>query len=327
MHIVCIGGGPAGLYFGLLMKKAFPQVDVDVYERNRPDDTFGWGVVFSRETLGNLAEADEPSYVEIERRFVSWDDIETHVGGQKVVSTGHGFCGLSRKDLLSVLQDRCNQLGVRLHFQQELPADPLPEADLVVACDGVNSAVRTRYADDFKPSLDWRKCKFTWLGTTKPLEAFTFLFKDTKYGLFQVHAYPFTRQPMGPSGALSTFIVECREEVWKQAGLDAMSEEQSVAFLERLFQEELDGHALCANRSIWRTFPTVRCERWRWRTRWRWCRPSASWASTWTGRSTRTRRSAGPTSCACRGPRRRASSGSRTPRATSSSRRCSSPST
>lgn len=263
MRIVCIGGGPAGLYFALLMKKAFPDVAIDVYEKNRPDDTFGWGVVFSRETLGNLAEADDESYVEIEKRFVYWDDIETYLGDQKTVSTGHGFCGLSRRDLLTVLQDRCGALGVRMHFQEELPADPLPDADLVIACDGVHSPVRVRYAEDFKPSLDWRKCKFTWLGTTRKLGAFTFLFKDTPHGLFQVHAYPFTKTPMGPQGALSTFIVECREDVWKQAGLDAMSEAESVAFLEKLFEKELDGHRLCANKSIWRTFPTIRCERWR----------------------------------------------------------------
>jgi anthraniloyl-CoA monooxygenase len=263
MRIVCMGGGPSGLYFGLLMKKAFPEVEVDLYERNRPDDTFGWGVVFSRETLGNLAEADGPSYAAIEQRFAYWDDIETHVGGQVVVSTGHGFCGLSRRDLLEVLQARCRELGVRLHFQAELPVSPPPGADLVIACDGVNSAVRSTYAADFQPSLDWRRCKFTWLGTTKPLQAFTFLFKDTPHGLFQVHAYPFTRQPMQPSGALSTFIVECREEVWRKAGLDRMSEAESVAFLEGVFREELGGHALCANKSIWRTFPTVRCERWR----------------------------------------------------------------
>jgi len=262
MHIVCIGGGPAGLYFSLLMKKAFPQVDIDVYEKNRADDTFGWGVVFSRETLGNLAEADDESYAEIEKRFAYWDDIETFLGDRKTVSTGHGFCGLSRKDLLLVLQERCRGLGVTLRFQEELPVEPLPKADLVIACDGVNSPTRARYADDFKPSLDWRKCKFTWLGTTKPLTAFTFLFKDTPHGLFQVHAYPFTKTPMAPSGAVSTFIVECREEVWKKAGLDAMSEEQSVAFLEKLFEKELAGHRLCANKSIWRTFPTIRCEKW-----------------------------------------------------------------
>ncbi|GMU61067.1 MAG: salicylyl-CoA 5-hydroxylase [Myxococcaceae bacterium] len=263
MRIVCIGGGPAGLYFSLLMKKAFPQVDIEVCERNRPDDTFGWGVVFSRETLGNLAEADEESYVQLEERFAYWDDIETYLGEQKTVSTGHGFCGLSRKDLLTVLQRRCGELGVKLEFQKELPAEPLPKADLVIACDGVNSAIRARFEADFKPSLDWRKCKFIWLGTTQPLSAFTFLFKDTPHGLFQVHAYPFTRTPMQPSGAVSTFIVECREEVWKKAGLEGATEEQSVAFLEKLFAKELAGHRLCANKSIWRTFPTIRCERWR----------------------------------------------------------------
>ncbi len=263
MHIVCIGGGPAGLYFSLLMKKAFPHVTIDVYEKNRPDDTFGWGVVFSKETLGNLADADAESYQAIEERFSYWDDIETHVGDTSSVSTGHGFCGLSRRELLFILHARAKELGVTLHFQEELPVEPLPQADLVIGCDGVHSPLRERYAASFRPSIDWRRCKFTWLGTTKALRAFTFIFKETQWGLFQVHAYPFTNEPMQPSGARSTFIVECREEVWKKAGLDAMSEAESVAFLERLFEQELAGARLCPNKSIWRTFPTIRCERWR----------------------------------------------------------------
>lgn len=262
MHTVCIGGGPSGLYFALLLKKAFPHVQTDVFEKNKPDDTFGWGVVFSKETLGTLAEADPESYAAIEARFAYWDDIEVRANGHTTVSTGHGFCGLARRDLLSILQARCEALGVRLHFQEELKADPLPSADLVIGCDGVHSPLRERYADHFKPSVDWRKCKFTWLGTTKPLRAFTFLFKDTPHGLFQVHAYPFTKTPMAPSGAVSTFIVECREETWRKAGLDAMSEADSVAFLERLFADDLEGHRLCPNKSIWRTFPTIRCEAW-----------------------------------------------------------------
>ncbi len=263
MRIVSIGGGPAGLYFSLLMKKSFPHLDVQVYEKNKPDDAFGWGVVFSKETLGNFRDADPESLAAIEARFAYWDDIQTTVRAQTTTSTGHGFCGLARKDLLMILQARCERLGVKLHFQQELPADPLPEADLIIGCDGVHSPLRERYAADFKPHVDWRKCKFTWLGTTKPLTAFTFLFKETPYGLFQVHAYPFTKEPMRPSGARSTFIVECREEVWKKAGLDTKSEAESVAFLENLFKEELDGHPLCPNKSIWRTFPTITCERWR----------------------------------------------------------------
>jgi anthraniloyl-CoA monooxygenase len=262
MRLVCIGGGPAGLYSALLLKKALPTLEVDVYEKNKPDDTFGWGVVFSRETLGTLEAADAESYRNIESRFAYWDDIEVHANGKTTTSTGHGFCGLARKDLLAILQERCAGLGVRLHFQEELPADPLPKAELIIACDGVHSPIREKYSKDFKPSLDWRACKFTWLGTTKPLRAFTFLFKKTPHGVFQVHAYPFTKTPMQPSGAVSTFIVECHESVWRAAGLDTASEADTVTFLETLFADELDGHRLCPNKSVWRTFPTIRCESW-----------------------------------------------------------------
>jgi anthraniloyl-CoA monooxygenase len=255
MNIACIGGGPGGLYFALLMKKAFPDAHITVSEKNRADDTFGWGVVFSRETLGNLRDADEPSYAEIEKRFVYWDDIENHYRGTVVTSTGHGFCGLSRRQLLLLLQERCRALGITLEFQKDIPVEPLPKADLIIACDGVHSPLRERHAATFKPNIDWRKCKFSWLGTTLPLKAFTFIFKETPHGLFQVHAYPFEK-------GLSTFIVECREEVWRSAGLDAMDEAQSVAFLEKLFAENLKGHRLLANKSVWRTFPTIRCERW-----------------------------------------------------------------
>lgn len=262
MRIACIGGGPAGLYFSLLMKKSFPDVDIEVFEKNRADDTFGWGVVFSKETLGNFRDADPESLAAIEARFAYWDDIETRVDGVTTVSTGHGFCGLARKDLLQLLHARCLQLGVKLHFGVEVPTQPLPDADLVIGCDGVHSPLREKFADVFRPHVDWRRCKFTWLGTTRPLRAFTFLFKNTPHGLFQVHAYPFTQEPMQPSGARSTFIVECREEVWRAAGLDTKTEAESVAFLEALFADELEGHRLCPNKSIWRTFPTITCERW-----------------------------------------------------------------
>ncbi len=260
MRIACIGAGPASLFFSLLMKKAYPHSTIDVFEKNRADDTFGWGVVFSRETLGTLKDADPESYAEIEAHFSYWDDIETFVQGQKTVSTGHGFCGLARRELLSILQRRCESLGVRLHFERDMSPDALPEVDLIIGADGVHSPLREKFAAVFKPSIDWRACKFTWLGTTAPLRAFTFIFKQTPWGLFQVHAYPFTHEPMQPSGARSTFIVECHQSVWQKAGLDTMTERESVAFLQTLFADELQGHVLCPNKSIWRTFPTVKCQ-------------------------------------------------------------------
>src|SRR4051812_27428587 len=165
MKIACIGGGPAGLYFSLLMKKAFPETELTVYEQNRADDTFGWGVVFSEETLSHFAEADPPSYEQIRQAFKYWDDIETYVGGQCITSTGHGFCGLSRRRLLLILQERCQQVGVKLEFQKPMKADALPEADLVVVADGVHSPMREQHKDVFRPTVEWRRCKFTWLGT------------------------------------------------------------------------------------------------------------------------------------------------------------------
>jgi len=261
MRIVSIGGGPAGLYFSLLLKKSFPTVDIEVFEKNKPDDTFGWGVVFSKETLGNFRDADPESLAAIESRFVYWDDIETHLRGQVTVSTGHGFCGLSRKELLQLLHARCVALGVKLNFSADISPDALPKADLILAADGVHSPIRERFAADFRPHVDWRKCKFTWLGTTRPLRAFTFHFKETPHGLFQVHAYPFQNSG-DASAARSTFIVECREEVWKAAGLDTKSEAETVEYLEKLFAKELDGHKLLANKSVWRTFPTITCDRW-----------------------------------------------------------------
>ncbi|MFQ5525424.1 MAG: bifunctional salicylyl-CoA 5-hydroxylase/oxidoreductase [Thermoanaerobaculia bacterium] len=256
MDIVCIGGGPAGLYFSILMRRAFPESRVRVIERNRADDTFGWGVVFSDETLGAFEEADAKSYSEITASFRYWRDIETYHRGECVVSTGHGFAALSRKRLLLILQRRSQELGVELEFETEVEdLDQIAGADLIVACDGVNSRVRDTYAEHFGAQLDWRKCKFCWLGTDKPLEAFTFIFKDTPNGLFQVHAYPF-------EDGLGTWIVECREEVWERAGLDQASEEDTVAFCEEIFAEELGGYRLLTNRSLWRSFPTVRCRAW-----------------------------------------------------------------
>ncbi len=256
MRVVCIGAGPASLYTAILLKKALPETDITLYEQNRADDTFGWGVVFSDETLGGFEEADAESYAEIRSHFRYWTDIDNFYDDTCVRSTGHGFCGLARKTLLQILQRRCTALGVKLEFEHRVDdITPFLEADLVVAGDGINSTVREHFADHFQPSLDWRKCKFTWLGTTKPLDAFTFIFRANEHGLFRVHAYPF-------QDGLSTFIIECREETWKRAGLDAASEEDTVIYMQELFADHLEGHELLINRSVWRTFPTVRNTTW-----------------------------------------------------------------
>ncbi len=256
MRITIVGGGPAGLYFGILMKKLDPACQITVLERNRPGETFGWGVVFSEETLGNFALADPESHRAITQSFVSWSEIEVSFKGERVRSSGHFFCGLARKRLLQILEERAASLGVEVHHETEVDHPDIHETgDLVIAADGANSRLRDRYAEHFKPSVDGRRCKFSWLGLDRRLEAFTFIFKESEHGLFQVHAYPFDE-------TTSTFIVECREEVWKAAGLDSADEAQSVAYLTRLFAEELGGHRLLTNRSIWRTFPTVRNERW-----------------------------------------------------------------
>ncbi|HEV8641868.1 MAG TPA: bifunctional salicylyl-CoA 5-hydroxylase/oxidoreductase [Methylomirabilota bacterium] len=259
MKIVSIGGGPAGLYFGILMKKADPSHDITVLERNRPDDTFGFGVVFSDATLENFAEADRESYEEITRAFAHWDDIDIHYQGQVLTSTGHGFSGLSRQRLLDILHRRCRQLGVTLEFQQEVSdVAPFADADLILAADGVNSAVRARYAQHFRPRIDARPNRFVWLGTTFPFPAFTFLFKESEHGLWRVHAYRYDARH-------STFILEATEGTWRRAGLPGASEDDTLAFTERLFARELDGHRMLKNRSLWRGFPTVGNERWHWR--------------------------------------------------------------
>jgi anthraniloyl-CoA monooxygenase len=256
MDIGVIGGGPGGLYFSILAKKAFPDARIRVVERNRADDTFGWGVVFSRETMGNIEEADPESYAAMAASFATWDNIETFLGTFRTISTGHGFCGFSRKRLLEILQARARGLGVALEFQKEVPGpDAFPGADLVVAADGANSRVRTDLAEHFKPRIEAGRCRFSWLGTDLPLRAFTFVFKESPHGLFTVHAYPFSEER-------GTWIVECREETWKRAGLDRASDDETVAFCEALFRDDLRGHRLLANKSVWRTFPTISCGTW-----------------------------------------------------------------
>jgi len=252
VRIVSIGGGPAGLYFALLMKKADPAHDIVVVERNRADDTFGFGVVFSDATLEGFAEADRETSEEIAKSFAHWDDIDIHYRGEVLTSTGHGFSGMSRQLLLDILQRRCAALGVSLRFQHEVAdLDAYRDADLILAADGVNSTVRARYAEHFRPEIDWRPNKFVWLGTTYPYPAFTFIFKEGEHGLWRVHAYRYDQ-------SMSTFILETTEATWRRAGLDQADEDQTLAFAERLFAEELRGHRLLKNRSLWRSFPTVR---------------------------------------------------------------------
>ena len=265
MKIVCLGGGPAGLYFGLLMKLQDPTNDVVVVERNRPYDTFGWGVVFSDATMDNLRQADPVSAATIGDAFNRWDDVEVHFKGEAVRSGGHGFIGIGRKKLLNILQARCEEVGVQLVFEQYVEDDQEIArkygADLVLASDGLNSLVRKRYADTFRPDIDTRKCRFVWLGTKKMFDAFNFIFVQTEHGWFQAHAYRF-------EDGTSTFIVETPEETWKAAGIDQMSQEEGIAYCEKLFAPYLDGHPLISNAShlrgsaIWIQFPRVICERW-----------------------------------------------------------------
>ena len=265
MRILCLGGGPAGLYFALLMKLQNPAHVVTVVERNRPFDTFGWGVVLSDQTLGNLSAADPVSAQLIGDAFNHWDDVEMFFKGRSVRSGGHGFCGIGRKKLLNILQERCIALGVDLVFEADVQDDQALakqyNADLLIACDGLNSRVRTRYADTYKPDVELRQCRFVWLGTKKTFDAFTFAFEQTEHGWFAVHAYKFDADT-------STFIVETPEAVWKAHGLDQMSQQDGIAFCERLFAKYLDGNPLMNNAShvrgsaIWIRFPRVVCEHW-----------------------------------------------------------------
>src|SRR5258708_2369442 len=256
MNIVSIGGGPAGLFFGILMKRADPAHCIRVIERNRPNDTFGWGVVFSDETLGNIAEADPATYDEITRAFAHWDDIDIHYQGTMVRSTGHGFSGMSRMKLLNILQTRAASLGVELVFETDVPdVAAYRDADLILAADGANSRLREIYATHFKPRLDFRPNKFIWLGSTLKLPAFTFIFKTDASGLWRVHAYQFDGQD-------STFIIQTTDATWRRAGLETATEDETVAFCETLFADELKGHRLLKNKPVWRNFPIVRCGRW-----------------------------------------------------------------
>jgi anthraniloyl-CoA monooxygenase len=263
MRIACLGGGPAGLYFAISMKLREPAHEIDLFERNRADDTFGWGVVFSDQTVENLMANDPVSGAVIRDEFAHWDDIEVHVHGQTIRSSGHGFIGIGRKRLLNILQERARELGVRLHFEHE--ASPRLEDwagyDLVIAADGANSRIRSAYEEHFGVDVQVRRNKFFWFGTHKVFEAFTFAFEETKAGRVWAHAYRFDDD-------LSTFIVEMAPDTWQRLGLDRMDQDEAIALCERIFAKYLDGHALISNArhlpgpQAWLQFRRIICERW-----------------------------------------------------------------
>ena len=261
MKIVCIGGGPAGLYFALLMKQQDAGHDITVVERNKPYDTFGWGVVLSDATMGNMRDCDAPTAAAIEQAFNHWDDIELQFKDQVIRSGGHGFVGIGRKKLLNILQERCEELGVKLVFEAEVDSDlDFPDADLIIASDGVNSRIRSRYEAVFKPDIVVRPNRFIWLGTHKLYDAFTFLFEKTEHGWFQAHVYKFDENT-------TTFIVECPESVWLAHGLDKADQEQSIAFCEQIFAKNLQGAKLMTNArhlrgSAWLNFQRIKCAQW-----------------------------------------------------------------
>lgn len=257
MKISVMGGGPAGLYFAILMKKSLPASRITVYERNRPDDTFGFGVVFSDETLQTFEAYDVESYRAITDHFAYWDDIEIHFKDTVHRIGGNGFCGTSRKQLLLLLHQRARELGIEILFQHEVSDFQalMQDSDLVVAADGINSIVRETWRDHFQTEVDLRPNKFAWMGSTKPLDAFTFFFEETDAGIFIAHTYQY--EP-----GHSTWVMETDPETWERAGLGEMDEPQSARYLEGVFAKALDGHPLMINRSYWRNFPAIRNKRW-----------------------------------------------------------------
>ena len=261
MKVEVLGGGPAGLYAAILIKKSFPNAQIHVTERNAPTDTFGFGIVLSDETLENLRRADEPSYRNIARSFAYWDDIYVHYKTHVMKSGGHGFSGLRRLNLLSILQIRAGQLGVGIDYQTNAPAidEVAREADLVIAADGINSAVRETWKQHFKPATELRSNKFCWLGADMELPGFTYAFKENQHGIWNLHAYMFTKPGDAPQ---CTFVLETTDAAFKSAGLTVEDEARTAAYCEALFVNVLNGHRVLTNRSHWRNFPTIKCEKW-----------------------------------------------------------------
>ncbi|HYX67133.1 MAG TPA: bifunctional salicylyl-CoA 5-hydroxylase/oxidoreductase [Burkholderiales bacterium] len=256
MKVTVIGGGPGGLYFALLAKKAWPRWDVTVYERNRPDDTFGFGVVFSDQTLDTFKAYDLVTYERIRRRFAYWGDVDVVYKGRVMRSGGNGFCGCSRVALLNILQDRGRELGVHMRFQREVEGlEEFRDSDLIVVADGINSKIREQHKAHFQPSVDLRSNKFAWLGSTRPLDAFKYFFRETPHGIVLAHCYQYEPQR-------STWVIEMSESTWRNFRFDALSEQEMLPVLEGVFAEELDGHPLIANRSLWRNFPNITNKTW-----------------------------------------------------------------
>ncbi|MBL7885380.1 MAG: bifunctional salicylyl-CoA 5-hydroxylase/oxidoreductase [Flavobacterium sp.] len=256
MKIAVIGGGPGGLYFSILTKKAMPHCQIDVYERNKPDDSFGFGVVFSDETLGEFLKRDMQSYELIRSEFAYWDDIIVARDGQNVSIAGNGFCGCSRKTLLKLLHQRCREEGVNLHFEQNI--DDLAQykdADMILASDGIGSGIRTQYEKEFGTKIVLKKNRFVWLGSTKPLDAFTYFFRTTPHGTIVAHTYQY-------EAGMSTWIFECSDETWQKFNFEVTNEEDTIAKISEIFKEELDGHPLISNKSHWRQFPHVTNQNW-----------------------------------------------------------------
>jgi anthraniloyl-CoA monooxygenase len=256
MKITVIGGGPGGLYFSILTKKAMPHCQIDIYERNKPDDSFGFGVVFSDETLGEFLKRDMKSYELIRSKFAYWDDIIIARDGESVTIAGNGFCGCSRKTLLQLLQQRCLEEGVNLHFEQNVDdLSQFADSDIILATDGIGSAIRTQYQKEFGTKIELKKNRFVWLGSTKPLDAFTYFFRSTPHGTIVAHSYQYEE-------GMSTWIFECSDETWQKHGFEVTNEADTMAKIAEIFAEELDGHPLISNKSHWRQFPHVTNENW-----------------------------------------------------------------
>lgn len=258
MKITIIGGGPAGLYFAILMKKQFPDFVIDVHERNGRHDTFGWGVVFSGKTMDGLKEYDERSHKTISDKFETWDFVDVVHQDEHVVVKGNYFNGVSRLVMLNILQDRCEELGVTLHFHSEVNDLALAEDsnnDLVVVADGVNSIIRRNYGTHFKPDISTRSNKYIWYGTNQLFHGLTLTFRENEHGIFAAHSYKFDKKT-------STFVVECDERTWHNAGLNTMDEAASRAYIEKVFEKDLGGHPLLSNRSMWINFWLVKNQHW-----------------------------------------------------------------